>query len=670
MEEAEPLVGRGMADVCILDVELTTVQGIWVLEKLRRLAPNCPLVAYTSSKDAQWEEEAYIQGVAHVLAKPVRPRMLLVVLDRLLAGSGSGASGPSFGSGSYSGGGNPRGSGPTPASFRTAAPSGSSASSPDSSYALPEHHVATTLSALRRFSGVLCHSLQAEALLRQFLMLLREILGVNRAAIFLRQPSSYVGSPPLTDVRRLRSACAIGLPNGLLEHFQLSFESGIGGHLFREGRILRRENRDAATDVEVQKEFELLGAQVAVPILDRETLLGVAVFDGRVTGEPIANNELELVFHLLEELAMGVKNIWLHDQLAANHEMMGEILRELSSSCVVVSQDLLIQHANKAARHLFARSGHRGADLEFSDIPQDLGSKVYQVLRTGAGIATFKYTPPDQPGKLLHISILPFVRPGSAMPHAALLVAEDHTQAEAFRRLEMEAANLRLIRNMADRLAHEVGNALVPLSTHQQLLAEKFRDPEFRASLDQAMSDSIKRVSRLISQMRYLARDSVVTSEAVALSPLIEEAFKEAYRYQPTRSAKVQFENGKQPIIVNGDRAALRHALTEVLLNAIQANTADARIGVQAETEQDLEGRDWVHIEVTDNGTGFTAEAAEKAPTPFFTTRTVGLGLGLCVTQKIVQVHHGRLAIVAPSAGKPGVVRLSLPLQPAANPNN
>ena len=152
LEEAEPLVGRGMADVCILDVELTTVQGIWVLEKLRRLAPNCPLVAYTSSKDAQWEEEAYIQGVAHVLAKPVRPRMLLVVLDRLLAGSGSGASGPSFGSGSYSGGGNPRGSGPTPASFRTAAPSGSSASSPDSSYALPEHHVATTLSALRRLS--------------------------------------------------------------------------------------------------------------------------------------------------------------------------------------------------------------------------------------------------------------------------------------------------------------------------------------------------------------------------------------------------------------------------------------------------------------------------------------------------------------------------------------
>jgi nitrogen fixation/metabolism regulation signal transduction histidine kinase len=249
-------------------------------------------------------------------------------------------------------------------------------------------------------------------------------------------------------------------------------------------------------------------------------------------------------------------------------------------------------------------------------------------------------------------------------------VAEDHSQAEAFRRLELEAANLRLIRNMADRLAHEVGNALVPLSTHQQLLAEKFRDPEFRASLDQAMSESVKRVSRLISQMRYLARDAIITSEAVALSPLIEEAFKEAYRYQPTRSAKLSFENGKHPIILNGDRAALRHALAEVMLNAIQANTADAKIGIHAETDRDREGRGWVHIEVTDNGTGFTAEAAQKAPTPFFTTRTVGLGLGLCVTRKIVEVHQGHMAIISHAAGKPGVVRLSFPLQPAANPNN
>ena len=41
----------------------------------------------------------------------------------------------------------------------------------------------------------------------------------------------------------------------------------------------------------------------------------------------------------LEELGLAVKNIWLHDQLADNHEMMADILRQLSSACVVVDRD-------------------------------------------------------------------------------------------------------------------------------------------------------------------------------------------------------------------------------------------------------------------------------------------------------------------------------------------
>lgn len=636
LEEAEPLLTRGVLDACVLDVEVTNVQGIWVLEKLRRRLPNCPIIAYASTKEWQWEEEAYLQGVSHVLTRPVRPRLLSVLLERLWT---------------------------PPALPRTESRPVPARVTEEPRPIKVSHTAAQALSVLHDFSGILTHSLCSDALLKQFLLLIREILGVNRAAIFLRQPSSiFAGAPALEDGRRMRSACAIGLSAGLLEHFELSFESGIGGHLFREGRIIRRDSNEALADVEMQKEFELLGAQVAIPILDRETLVGVAAFDGRVTGEPIANGELELIFHLLEELGLAVKNIWLHDQLADNNEMMTDILRELSSACVVVSRDLAILHANKSARSLFSRPGHRSSDLEFSDLPQALGGKVFQALKTGAGVAPFKHQPPEAPHKLFHVTIVPFHRANSASPHAALLVVEDHTQAEAFRKLEVEAANLRLVKTMADRLAHEVGNALVPLSTHQQLLSEKFKDPEFRASLDVAMSDGVKRVSRLISQMRYLARDSVLSREAVSLTQLIDESYKEAYKHQPAKSAKLQFDNGKHPIILMGDRAALRHALAEVMLNAIQANPADAKVGIAAKTESDVDGKGWVHIEITDNGTGFTMEAAQKAPDPFFTTRTVGLGLGLCVTRKVVEVHQGRMTIQTPPNGGPGVVRISLPL--------
>ncbi len=638
LDEAEPLLAHGLAEACIVDVEVTSVQGIWFLEKLRRKAPRCPVIIYTGAKQWEWEEEAYLQGATHVLVKPVRARLLAALLDRLWPAPAPPLPPP-----------------PLPPETTKPADYGTVTGA------------AQALGVLRDFSAILTHSLNADGMLKQFLLLLREILSINRAAVFLRQPfGSFGDTPVLEESRRLRAACATGLSPGLLQHFELSFEAGIGGHLFRLGRILRRSSEEARNDLETQKEFELLGAQVAVPILDRETLLGVAVFDGRITGEPLVNSELELIFHLLEQLGLAIKNIWLHDQLAANHEMMADILRQLSSGCVVVSRDLAILHANRTARKYFGRAERRAGDLEFSDLPQILGAKIYQVLKTGSAVSSFKYEPEGSPGTVYNISIVPFQRQQAGLPASALLMAEDLTQSDQLQRLEIEAANLRLVKTMADRLTHEIGNAMVPLSTHQQLLADKWKDPEFRASLDVALADGVKRVTRLINQMRYLAREGLPSQEAFPLAPLLEEAYQEARKYQPAKAAQLKCDTGSKPIVLTGDRPALKHALAEVMLNALQANPADPKIGVRLQTESN--GLAALQIEVQDNGKGFTPEAVQRASAPFFTTRNVGLGLGLTVSRKIIETHQGKLEIVPPEPGHAGVVRISLPLRASPTP--
>ena len=170
--------------------------------------------------------------------------------------------------------------------------------------------------------------------------------------------------------------------------------------------------------------------------------------------------------------------------------------------------------------------------------------------------------------------------------------------------------------------------------------------------------------------MRFLARDGMVAAEAFPLAPLIEEAYEEAQKYQPAKTAQLKCEDSGKPIIVTGDRAALKHALSEIILNALQSNPGDAQIGVRL-----LEGAfnghgstQGLNIEIKDNGTGFTPEVAAKATDPFITTRNVGLGLGLTVSRRIIETHHGRLEIVPTQTGQSGMVRISLPLEfvPAA----
>jgi nitrogen-specific signal transduction histidine kinase/CheY-like chemotaxis protein len=644
VEEAEPFLRQAFLDACIVDIELRDVQGIWVIERLKRRLPTCPVLVYTGNKQWEWEEEAFLQGVEHVLTKPVRARLLNALLDRLWMKQ---APGPA----------------------QIAAIAGQMQALPYRAPSLGKPVVADpsgfkALEVLRDSSAILTHSLCAEALLKQFLLLLREIIGVNRAAVFLRKPFGMFGEVlKPEETRGFRSACAIGLSPGLLEHFELSFEAGIGGFLFRQGRILRRDSEEAHLDIEMQKEFELLGAQVAIPILDRETLVGVAAFDGRVTGAPLADGELELIFHLLEDLGLAIKNIWLHDQLVSNHEMMADILSQLNNGCIVVSSDLNILHANKTAHRYFARAGHRGAGLEFNDLPQTLGSKVYQVLKTGAGISTFKYSPPDSPTTVYRVNIVPFQRQNSLMPNSALLVVEDHSQSEQLQSLEIETANLRLITSMAERLAHEIGNSIVSLSTHQQLLQQKYDDPEFRQSLTNAMAESVKRISRLAKQMLFLARDDFEQSDLIPIKQLVEEAFHEAQNFHSGKVARLHFDNKAQPLTIPVDHAGLKHALSEVMLNALQASQVDSQVTVNSHRKVDATGKPWVEIEITDRGPGFTRETAAHALDPFYTTRNVGIGLGLTVARRIVEKHRGKIEILPSENSGSNHVVISLPAE-------
>jgi nitrogen-specific signal transduction histidine kinase/DNA-binding NarL/FixJ family response regulator len=629
--QAENLLARGAIDVVILDVELTGVAAVRLVQEVRKAAPKCPVFVLTKERNREWEEEIYLSGAAHVLSKPIRAPLFNDLLGR------------------------PRLAEVIPPASK-------------SDMSILSHPPAGTeqlraLEALRKISVVLTHSLNTEGLLNRFLLMLREVLHVNRAIVFLRKPFETVaaGAQPSTD-KWLRAKCAIGIEQSLLDHFALSLSAGIGGYLRREGRILRLQNSATQSDREIQKEFQLTGTQVAIPIHDRQTLLGIAVFDERITGEPYSNEELALIFHMLEEVGLAIRNTWLHEELSTSHALISDILGQMTSGCMVIGSGPVVLHANLAARKLFLRSDSAIKQLEFADFPQELGSRIFTVLQSGAGSPSFKYKLPGVPNCSYQVTISPFRPHQNPSENAALVLLEDITEIERSQHLEIEASNLRLVKSMAGHLAHEIGNSLVPISTHQQLLEQRWQDEDFRESLGVSMGEAVKRITRLANQMIFLARDISTAPEPVRISQLIVDAFREAHTHHPGKVARLNFEESGAPWMVDGDVKALRHAFSEVLLNALQANPTDPEIEVNLEKDDDSEGRPSLQVEVKDSGKGFSNESAAHALDPFFSTRNVGLGLGLTVTRKIIENHHGKIEIAEARSGEHGLVRISLPL--------
>jgi signal transduction histidine kinase/DNA-binding NarL/FixJ family response regulator len=636
--EAEFLLSRGAVDATILDLKLTDTRAIRTIEQIKQAAPGCPVIIYANSKQREWEEDAYLLGVEHVLDKPLRGKLLANLLARLFPAAA-----------------------PVTALMAPVVPQPPSANSG----ARSNSDQMRALEALRRFSAILTHGLDATALLKQFLLLLREIIGVNRAIVFLRKPSANRGDGGSHDDRWLRSVCAIGLDQDVLQHFALSLNAGIGGHLHLQGRILRANTQEAQSNREIAKEFQILGVQVAIPILDRESLVGIAVFDGRLTGEPYTNEELALIFNMLEEVGIAIRNSWQHDQLVANQQMIADILSHLGSGCVVVSSNLGTLHANPSAAKIFLHDNPDKLQLEFSDLPQMLGSMVFTAIKSGVGVPPFAFQFPHAPDLHYRVGIMPFRFHGAQTPSAALLIIEDVTEHVRAQRLEIETSNLRLVKSMAEHLAHEIGNSLVPLSTHQQLLKDSIGDPEFQESLSTALAGGVKRISRLANQMVFLAREwQGDFREAVQISDIVVEAFHEAHTFHPGRKvAQLSFGKSEVPDWkITGDQKALRHAFSEIILNALQANPEDPNVEVNF--RQAPHGAPGIQVEVRDSGKGFTQEIALRAPEPFFSTRNVGHGLGLTVSRKIIESHHGKIEI--PTGGKTGehgVVRILLPLE-------
>jgi signal transduction histidine kinase len=161
--------------------------------------------------------------------------------------------------------------------------------------------------------------------------------------------------------------------------------------------------------------------------------------------------------------------------------------------------------------------------------------------------------------------------------------------------------------------------------------------------------------------MFFLAREEFEPTDRVSLQQLLEEAFKEAQRFHAGKVASLQLETNSDPVSLTVERGGMRHALSEVMLNALQATPDDSKVTVHARCRTDSGGASWTQIEVSDPGEGFGAESARKAMNPFYTTRNVGIGLGLTVARKIIEKHHGTIEIAPAGKERHGTVVISLP---------
>jgi signal transduction histidine kinase len=580
----------------------------------RGLAPGLPLVVILSAgTSTEVQQRLLAAGADLVLFQPLDPSTLAGVLERLTHHAGAMQ---------------PPDSPVTPSAGRLNARAAA---------------LSSALEVLRDFSQVLGYSLDYRQLTQHFILKLREVMGLSRIAIFLEAGASAPLPPtPSNDTTRLPCAAAIGLSADLVECFALSRRSGLGRQLTLHPQILRAPSASMPSllDPKIAREFEVLGGQVAIPVNDRERTLGIAVLGGRITGGDLTDDELLLVYHLLEELGLAVKNSWLHHQLVGSHRLFGSVLNSLTVGALVVGPGSHIVYSNHAiARFL------RGSDaevIELTDLPAPLAAKLHEVVEKGAAVDPFYHEAGE---RVFRVTVIPLGQTGTKLAQTAMLLLEDFTKIRAAQRAEIDSSNLKLIGLIARRFAHEIRNSLVPLITHQQLFDAEINQPEFRDSLKSALARETQRIQRFTDQMLLLARSDQPPAELAALDDLLRSSFAKSRAYAGGE-AELEIKSELPPVMLRCNRTSLAHAFHEIFLNGLQSSgSSSPRLTVSLNSAAAHEGRGELLIKVRDSGGGFAPDSASRATEPFFTTRNTGVGLGLTIARRVIEAHQGSLEV-------------------------
>ena len=212
-----------------------------------------------------------------------------------------------------------------------------------------------------------------------------------------------------------------------------------------------------------------------------------------------------------------------------------------------------------------------------------------------------------------------------------------------------ERDRLAALGEMAAGLAHEIRNPLGAIKGAVLVMEPSFErlDDDTQEYL-QVIVEEVDRLNRVVTQFLTYSRPfkgelSVVATETViaATLRLLSEEQRARIVVEPDPT-----ERGLPP--VRGDGDALRQVLHNLLLNALDAieDTEDGRITISRSLRRRglLKG-DALALDVCDNGPGLSAQTMTNLFVPFHTTKSGGTGLGLPISQRIVENHRGTIEV-------------------------
>ena len=231
------------------------------------------------------------------------------------------------------------------------------------------------------------------------------------------------------------------------------------------------------------------------------------------------------------------------------------------------------------------------------------------------------------------------------------------------------ASRLNTLGEMASGLAHEINQPITAITLYSEVGLARLRQAptepaDLRETLEKIAAQSA-RAQAIIQQVRHFARQGKPQYAAVRVDELLDDIAD--FLSLEARRHHVQLRQDLAPNLppALADTLQVQQVILNLVRNAVDA-IADSQ-GPRAIIVSARQDQSFIQLAVRDTGSGVAPDLLGQLPHPFFTTKADGLGLGLSISQSIVEAHGGRLW-ATPNADGPGVTfHFTLPVATRAS---
>jgi two-component system, cell cycle sensor histidine kinase and response regulator CckA len=357
---------------------------------------------------------------------------------------------------------------------------------------------------------------------------------------------------------------------------------------------------------------------------------------------------------LLITIEMALYKHEMEAKLRESEETLRALLNATLESAVLTTADGTILALNQTAAQKIGKEiemiiGQKYSDVIPSNYLNSYPGNINKVINTGQS----SYHEEEIDGVVYEQSIHPVIDKEGNISRIAVYskdITDRKNQEKSLRKAYEELAQtqkeliqsekLASLGGFASGVAHEIRNPLANISACAQFCISKLETDDKTKEHLNVILRNCEKANQIIKDLLDYARPSDFTVQNADIIKVLNKALNLVKSRCEKQGVEIKKIFDKKSISIFIDEKWMLNAFLNIITNALDAMDKGGELIIEV-----LKDSSSILIKISDDGKGIPSDIIDKIFEPFFTTKRTGVGLGLPLTQRVVDIHKGKINI-------------------------